>query len=67
VHGGAAIMNPERTRKSFVVHYSTAADYESRTARMRVRENGGWRVVNRSTRSVMEEPSARGLAAPLRG
>jgi phytanoyl-CoA hydroxylase len=65
VHGGAAIANPERTRKSFVVHYATAADYQSRTARMRVRENGGWRMVNRSTHSIMTTPDARGLAAPL--
>lgn len=66
VHGGAAITDPARTRKSFVVHYSTATAYESRTARMRVRENGGWRMVNRSTQSVMDVAGARGLAAPLR-
>jgi len=65
VHGGAAIENPERTRKSFVVHYSTAARYKARTARMRVRENGGWRVVTGTTQSVLERASARGLDAPF--
>src|SRR5207245_886594 len=65
VHGGQAIKNPERTRKSFVVHYSTAAHYKSRTARMRVRDNGGWRVVTGTTQSVAERPGARGLEAPL--
>jgi phytanoyl-CoA dioxygenase PhyH len=65
VHGGAPIRNDELTRKSFVVHYSTAADYTSRTARMRLRENGSWRLVNGTTQARMEAPGARGLVAPL--
>jgi hypothetical protein len=65
VHGGAPINDEELTRKSFVVHFSTAADYTSRTARMRMRENGDWRVINRTTEARMEAPGARGLAAPL--
>jgi phytanoyl-CoA hydroxylase len=66
VHGGDSIENPERTRKSFVVHYTTAADYTSRTARMEVRDGTGWRRVARTTETIVERDGARGLDAPLR-
>jgi ectoine hydroxylase-related dioxygenase (phytanoyl-CoA dioxygenase family) len=66
VHGGAEIQSPERTRKSFVVHYSTAANYTSRTARMEVRRNGEWHLVARTTNRVVERNGARGLDSPLR-
>jgi phytanoyl-CoA hydroxylase len=66
VHGGEIIENPERTRKSFVVHYTTAADYTSRTARMDVRDGTGWRRVARTTETIVERDGARGLEAPLR-
>ena len=65
VHGGDEIKNPERTRKSFVVHYSTAARYRSRTARMRVRENDDWRIVTGTTQTIMERAGAQGLDAPF--
>jgi phytanoyl-CoA hydroxylase len=66
VHGGEPIRNPERTRKSFVVHYSTAADYRSRTAVMDVREGGRWRTVARTTEAIIERDGARGLDSPRR-
>jgi hypothetical protein len=66
VHGGAEIDNPARTRKSFVVHYSTAANYKSRTARMQVRRNGEWNLIARTTNRVIERNGARGLDGPLR-
>jgi len=66
VHGGSAITNPERTRKSFVVHYSTAADYKSRTARMQVRVGDSWQSVARTTDRVIDRGDARGLDGPMR-
>jgi ectoine hydroxylase-related dioxygenase (phytanoyl-CoA dioxygenase family) len=66
VHGGEPIMNPEQTRKSFVVHYTTAADYKSRTAWMRMREDGKWRSVPHTTQTVVEQNGARGLENPVR-
>jgi len=66
VHGGSPITNPERTRKSFVVHYSTAADYKSRTARMQVRRGDSWQMITRTTDRVIDRGDARGLDGPLR-
>ena len=66
VHGGEIIQNPKLTRKSFVVHYTTAADYKSRTARMQVRDTDGWRKVAGTTKSIVERDGARGLDAPFR-
>jgi ectoine hydroxylase-related dioxygenase (phytanoyl-CoA dioxygenase family) len=65
-HGGQAIRNKQRTRKSFVVHYSTAADYKSRTAAMDVRDGDGWRTIARTTDKVIERDGARGLDSPRR-
>src|SRR5438445_466251 len=67
VHGGDEIQTPGKTRKSFVVHYTTAANYDSRTARMQVRDGEGLRTVARRTEKVIERDSARGLDSPLRG
>ncbi len=66
VHGGEPIKKPEQTRKSFVVHYTTAADYKSRTARMRVREDDKWQIVPHTTETVVERNGARGLENPVR-
>jgi phytanoyl-CoA hydroxylase len=66
VHGGSDIQNPERTRKSFVVHYSTAANYTERTAGMQVREGGEMRGVRRRTDTVVETPGGRGLDSPMK-
>jgi phytanoyl-CoA hydroxylase len=67
VHGGDPIQSPGRTRKSFVVHYSTAADYKSRTARMQVRDGESWRMVAHRTDTIIERDGARGLDSPLHG
>jgi len=66
LHGGTPIENPEKTRRSFVVHYCTAAHKTSRTAGMRVREGDGWRRATRTTETVIEGENARGLENPLR-
>src|SRR5438105_9510694 len=66
VHGGEEIQTQGKTRKSFVVHYTTAENYESRTARMQVRDGDGLRTVARRTEKVIERDGARGLDSPLR-
>jgi ectoine hydroxylase-related dioxygenase (phytanoyl-CoA dioxygenase family) len=66
VHGGTPIENASRTRRSFVVHYCTAAHKTSRTARMRVRDGDDWRREARTTERVIEGDDARGLENPLR-
>jgi hypothetical protein len=66
VHGGTPIENASRTRRSFVVHYCTAAHKTSRTAGMRVRDGDGWRRAARTTEHVIEGDNTRGLENPLR-
>ncbi len=64
LHGGMPIRNAAATRKSYVVHYSTASTYQSRTARTRVRVRGGWRREARTTDKVITRDGARGLESP---
>ncbi len=66
LHGGSRIGNREQTRKSFVVHYCTAANYASRGASMRVRDGDGWRRDQRRTDTVIERGHGRGLDNPMR-
>lgn len=66
LHGGTPIENPARTRRSFVVHYCTAAHKTSRTAGMRVRDGDGWRRAAHTTDRVIGNETARGLENPLR-
>jgi phytanoyl-CoA hydroxylase len=66
LHGGTRIGDRSKTRKSFVVHYCTAADYTSRGASMRVRDGDGWRRQHRRTDTVIERGHGRGLDNPLR-
>ena len=66
VHGGTPIEDAAQTRRSFVVHYCTAANKLSRTASMRVRDGDGWRRTSRSTETVIDRGHARGLDNPLR-
>jgi ectoine hydroxylase-related dioxygenase (phytanoyl-CoA dioxygenase family) len=66
-HGGTKIEDKSRTRRSFVVHYSTAANYKSRRASMRVRNGDGWATPRRSTDLVVERNGARGLENPHAG
>src|SRR4029078_1625371 len=66
VHGGTRIGNQQQTRKSFVTHYCTAANYASRTAGMKVRDGDGWRRVTSTTERVIEGERQRGLDNPVR-
>ncbi len=67
VHGGTRIENRDRTRKSFVTHYCTAANYSSRTAGMKVREgDDDWRRIRWTTDRVLERDGRRGLDNPVR-
>jgi len=66
LHGGANVTSPDKTRKSFVVHYSTEANYAERTAFMQVRDGEGLRSVRRSTTTIIETYGARGLDSPMK-
>jgi hypothetical protein len=66
VHGGTRIADPGQTRKSFVTHYCTAANYRSRTAGLKVRDGDGWRRVTSTTERVIEREGQRGLDNPVR-
>ena len=66
VHGGAAIEDKARTRKSFVTHYSTAANYKSRKAGVRVRKGDEWKREVSTTERVIERGQQRGFDNPVR-
>lgn len=66
VHGGIRIADQNRTRKSFVTHYCTAAHYGSRTAGMKVREGDELRRIRWTTDRVIERDGRRGLDNPVR-
>jgi len=66
LHGGMPIRDATATRKSYVIHYSTASTYHRRTARIRVRVPGGWRREARTTDKVLTRDGARGLDSPRR-
>ena len=66
VHGGTPIDDAAKTRRSFVVHYCTAAHKTSRTASMRVRDGENWRRTSRTTETVIERDHGRGLDNPFR-
>jgi len=66
VHGGSPIDNPAQTRKSFVVHYSTAANYHERTARMQVLVDGETRLKEGHTDTIVSRPGGRGLDSPMK-
>jgi hypothetical protein len=66
VHGGSPIEDPSQTRRSFVTHYCTEANYHTRTAGMRVRDGDGWRRVTSTTERVIERDQQRGLDNPVR-
>jgi phytanoyl-CoA hydroxylase len=67
LHGGLKIEDPSQTRRSFVVHYSTASHYTSRGASMRVKKGDGWVAPRRVTDVVIERDGARGLENPVAG
>jgi phytanoyl-CoA hydroxylase len=72
LHGGSVVADPKRTRKSFVVHFSTLADYKLRRQNLieRVRGEDGEPAERQrifETETVLEEDGCRGFDSPLRG
>jgi phytanoyl-CoA hydroxylase len=67
LHGGTKIKDSSQTRRSFVVHYSTAANYTSRRASIRVRKGDDWATPRHTTDRVLERDGARGLENPNAG
>lgn len=69
-HGGAPVLSPEATRKSFVVHYATRAHYPERVSSYEERE--GWFLRRRHrhrlarTRRLIGDGRARGVDNPMR-
>jgi phytanoyl-CoA hydroxylase len=66
MHGGSKIQDLTATRKSFVVHYSTAATYHERRGRMQVREHGQMKLLRASTAAIAQVPGARGFDNPMK-
>ncbi len=67
-HGGAPVTDPESTRRSFVVHYSTRRTYPERSLTLaEPDEDGGERPVVWATRELVERGGRRGFENPLRG
>lgn len=67
-HGGAPITNTQCTRKSFVIHFATAANYRTRTLDMQV-EQTLWRKPKwdaQTTNLVFNEGGRLGLESPLK-
>ena len=63
LHGGAAVSDERKTRKSFVVHYSTMRNHPARS--ITLDENGRSEVW--TTRQLIEGDGVRGFANPLDG
>jgi phytanoyl-CoA hydroxylase len=69
LHGGAPVKNERSTRKSFVVHYSTASTYRSRRATMKMKQVGeeeALRSVGGTTDKVLVKDGHTGIDNPLR-
>jgi ectoine hydroxylase-related dioxygenase (phytanoyl-CoA dioxygenase family) len=72
LHGGAKVTDPQSTRRSYVVHYSSAANYTRRRASMQAAVGRRWRRsrelkgVSAATERMLERDGHRGLDNPLR-
>ncbi len=70
LHGGAPVEDERATRKSFVVHYSTADNYTSRRATMKMRaaekDDEVWRGVSGVTDTLLVQGARTGMDNPLR-
>jgi hypothetical protein len=70
LHGGAKVTDPGATRKSYVVHYSSAANYKNRRATMKVKAVVGdeeqWVGASGTTTDVLEQEGRAGIDNPLR-
>jgi hypothetical protein len=67
MHGGAPVQTHGRTRKSFVIHYSTAATCHARSAPVQIHTADGWTDRRLRTDVFLTQDGRRGLDAPLRG
>lgn len=66
LHGGSALQDPARTRKSFVVHFTTLGSMrrvENGYRRFRAGEPDGLEVLR--SRRLLEKDGCRGFASPL--
>lgn len=70
MHGGASVDSDKLTRRSYVVHYSTASTYRNRaiTVHEKVKEGNQVREIPRvvSTERILEKDGCRGLDNPMR-
>jgi ectoine hydroxylase-related dioxygenase (phytanoyl-CoA dioxygenase family) len=67
LHGGAKVTERGATRRSFVVHFSSAANYRRRKASMKAAgPDGSLRGVSAVTERMLEKNGHRGLDNPLR-
>lgn len=67
-HGGSPVADPARTRKSFVVHFSTAGTYPRRSITVaEPRPDGGDDFRIWETDRLLERDGRRGFENPLRG
>ncbi len=67
-HGGAPVTDPESTRRSFVVHYSTRRTYPERSITLaELGEDGVERPAVWATRELLAEGARVGFDNPLRG
>jgi ectoine hydroxylase-related dioxygenase (phytanoyl-CoA dioxygenase family) len=70
LHGGAPVENERSTRRSFVIHYSTAATYRSRRATMKIKEvrekEEAWTTAIGKTDRMLVKGGYAGIDNPLR-
>ncbi len=71
LHGGSAVADPGRTRKSFVVHFSSADRYTLRRQGIVEFLRDGEERIERhrilETEEIVTRPGARGFASPMAG
>jgi hypothetical protein len=67
-HGGSPVRDPARSRRSFVVHFSTAGTYPLRSITVaEPRPDGGDDFRIWETDRLLERDGRRGFDNPLRG
>jgi ectoine hydroxylase-related dioxygenase (phytanoyl-CoA dioxygenase family) len=66
-HGGSPVTDPRRTRKSFVVHFSTLRDHPTRECAVSEVVDGSPGESIFSTAEILQRDGAFGFANPLRG
>jgi ectoine hydroxylase-related dioxygenase (phytanoyl-CoA dioxygenase family) len=66
-HGGSPTLDPQRTRKSFVVHFSTLSAHPTRECAVRETVDGVAGESVFSTAKILRRKGAFGFANPLQG